>query len=113
MMLISMQRLELRSWALWVTDYHPRRLVITALTQACNVLDDQSVSGMHYSKVGDIPSVTEMNQLEPQFFFFVCFQLHVTVDEFSAKVNHLVSVFPLKSPGIIIDFTSAPCACLT
>lgn len=74
---------------------------------ACKVLDEQCFANVHYAKVDSVPSITETNRLELQFLFLVCFQLRVTVDEFSDMTNHLNSVFPPKLPPSIFEFTSA------
>lgn len=101
--LIFMERIAARNSSLHVTPHNLHRLVITALTLACKVLDDQCFSNVHYGKVGGIPTVGEMNRLELQFLFFVRFELHVCLEEYNSKVRFLESYLAPKSPRSLFD----------
>lgn len=102
--LIFLDRIATRNPSLRITPHNLHRLVITALTLACKILDDQCFSNVHYAKVGGIPTVGEMNRLELQFLFFAGFELHVVVDEYYTKLQHLQTYLAPQSPRSLFDF---------
>lgn len=102
--LILLDRVATRNPNLRITQHNLHRLVITGLTLACKVLDDQCFSNVHYAKVGGIPSVAEMNRLELQFLFFSGFELHVHLEEYHAKLQQLQTYLTPKSPRSLFDF---------
>lgn len=93
-MLIYLDRISVANMSLHITPYNMHRLLVTALTLACKVLDDRCFSNVHYAKVGGIPTVREMNRLELQFLTYLNFRLHVTPAKYEEKVRMLESSPP-------------------
>lgn len=88
-MLIYLDRIAISNSRLHVTPYNMHRLLVTALTLACKVMDDRCFSNVHYAKVGGIPTAREMNRLELQFLAYVKYRLHVTDSIYHEKLRSL------------------------
>lgn len=93
-MLIYLDRIATSNPNLLITPFNMHRLLVTALTLACKVLDDRCFSNVHYAKVGGIPTVREMNRLELQFLTYLNFRLHVTLAKYEEKVRRLETSTP-------------------
>lgn len=111
-MLIYMDRIARKNQRLLVTPYNMHRLLVTALTLACKMLDDRCFSNVHYAKVGGIPTTKEMNRLELQFLKYIDYSLHVNVDQYRAKLVSLENHPPPNSP-VSINFENGTSQDLT
>lgn len=107
-MLIYLDRVAISNSSLHVTPFNMHRLLVTALTLACKVLDDRCFSNVHYAKVGGIPSAREMNRLELQFLAYVKYRLHVTHTIYHDKLRSLESRPP--PPRVPVLYKDIPLA---
>eukprot|EP00177_Eucheuma_denticulatum_P006226 GFKZ01011353.1.p1 GENE.GFKZ01011353.1~~GFKZ01011353.1.p1 ORF type:complete len:376 (+),score=13.42 GFKZ01011353.1:281-1408(+) len=102
-MLVYLDRIAKANRRLHVTPYNMHRLLVTALTLACKVLDDRCFSNVHYAKVGGIPTAREMNRLELQFLSYLKYHLHVTPETYEEKLGYLQD---LRSPPPALEYAA-------
>lgn len=98
LMLIYLDRIAEANRRLHVTPFNMHRLLVTALTLACKVLDDRCFSNVHYAKVGGIPTAREMNRLELQFLSYLKYYLHVTPEQYQEKLGSLQNLISPPPP---------------
>lgn len=100
LMLVYLDRIAEANRRLHVTPYNMHRLLVTALTLACKVLDDRCFSNVHYAKVGGIPTAREMNRLELQFLSYLKYHLHVTSETYEEKLRSLQTLISPPPPAL-------------
>lgn len=105
-MMVYLDRIARSNTRLSVTPYNMHRLLVTALTLACKMLDDRCFSNVHYAKVGGIPTAREMNRLELQFLSYLKYRLHVSLETYEEKQHSLEQPLP-TSPVSLFEGTTA------
>lgn len=100
-MLIYLDRIASKNKQLVITPYNLHRLLVTALTLSCKMLDDRCFANAHYAKVGGIRTAREMNRLELQFLLYVDYRLHVKPELYHEKEFALAKLCPPVSPRAV------------
>lgn len=88
-MLVYVQRIAKSEPRLRLCDLNMHRLLITALTLACKLMDDRCFSNAHYARVGGVPSSEEMTTLEILMMRFMEHKLFVEEKEYEDMFNLL------------------------
>lgn len=104
---VYLYRLETEYPLLALTEFNLHRLFITALMIAAKTLDDRCYSNAHYSRVGGIASVRELNRLELHMLRLLKFQTYVYKEEYVVFIQQMaMHEIPIISPRVA-NFISA------
>lgn len=80
--LIYLDRVHAADEILALTDLNVHRLITTALGVACKFLEDEVHRNSTVSRIGGVPSTSEMNLLESQFLRRMNWDCSVSVDSY-------------------------------
>lgn len=85
--MIYIERIQEKHQRLTISAYTMHRLFITSLMIAAKIFDDPIYLNSYYARVGGIPSLTEMNQLEIEFLKRLDYETFVSAEKFEDMVK--------------------------